>query len=166
MPIGTVTREQLQSLPKTDLHVHLDGSLRPHTMIELARELGVLLPASDPASLAAYMNVSEGRGLVDYLARFDITLSLMQTVEAIERIAFELAADAAADNVRYMEVRFCPGLNTRGGLAPDAVVDAALNGLRRAEVEHEITTAVIICALRNLPVSAAIEMAELAVAYK
>jgi adenosine deaminase len=155
-----VTRELLHQLPKTDLHVHLDGSLRPATMLELAAEAGVTLPAGDAASLGDYMHVRQGRDLVDYLARFDITLALMQTEHAIERIAYELAEDAAAENVRYMEVRFCPALNMRGGLSGEQVVEAALRGLRRAEAS------VIVCGLRNLPVQTSIEMAELAVAYR
>jgi adenosine deaminase len=156
----------LYRLPKTDLHVHLDGSLRPQTMIELAAKTGIELPASDVPALAAHMHVDDGRDLVDYLDRFRITLDLMQTAPAIERIAYELAEDAASENVRYTEVRFCPALNMRGGLTAGDVVDAALSGLRRAEADHEITTAVIICALRNLPVATSIEMAEIAVAFK
>jgi adenosine deaminase len=161
-----ITRELLHRLPKTDLHVHLDGSLRPATMLELARDAGVALPTGDAASLGAWMKVADGVGLVEYLKRFEITLELMQTAPAIERIAFELAGDAAVENVRYMEVRFCPELNTHGGLSADEVVDAALSGLRRAEAEHDISTALIICGLRNLPVQVSIAMAELAVAYR
>jgi adenosine deaminase len=161
-----ITRELLQRLPKTDLHVHLDGSLRAATMLELADEAGVTMPVSDAAGLADFMHVREGRDLVDYLARFDVTLALMQTESSIERIAFELAVDAAAENVRYMEVRFCPELNMRGGLSGEAVVEAALSGLRRADAEHDIETALIICGLRNLPVQTSIAMAELTVAFK
>jgi adenosine deaminase len=161
-----VTRDLLHRLPKTDLHVHLDGSLRPATMLELAGDAGVTLPADDATALGEYMHVRQGRDLVDYLARFDITLSLMQAGPAIDRIAYELAADAAAENIRYMEVRFCPALNTRGGLTAEQALEAALSGLRRAEAEHEITTAVIVCGLRNLPVQTSIDMAELAVAYR
>jgi adenosine deaminase len=161
-----ITRELLHRLPKTDLHVHLDGSLRPATMLELADEAGVSLPAADAAALGTYMHVQDGRDLVDYLARFEVTLALMQTERAIERIAYELAVDAAAENVRYMEVRFCPALSTRGGARPEAVVEAALGGLRRAEADHDIATALIICGLRNLPVRTSIEMAELAVSFR
>jgi adenosine deaminase len=124
------------------------------------------LPATDAAALGEYMHVREGRDLVDYLARFDITLDLMQTAGAIERIAYELAEDSANENIRYTEVRFCPVLSTRAGLSSADVVEATLLGLRRAEADHEITTAVIVCGLRNLPVQTSIEMAELAVSFR
>ena len=156
----------LKRLPKTDLHVHLDGSLRPITMLALAEEIGYKLPAGDPRSLRDFMHVTQGRDLVDYLERFEITLALMQSQNAIERIAYELAADAAEENVRYMEVRFCPELNTRGGLTDEQVVDAVLVGLRHAEAEHEITTGVIVCALRNLPLEHSMRMAEVAIAFR
>lgn len=161
-----VTRDMLHRLPKADLHLHLDGSLRPETMLELADSAGVQLPATDAVALGEYMHVREGRDLVDYLARFDITLALMQTEDAIERIAYELAEDCSLENIRYTEIRFCPALNTRGGLSNEQVVEAALRGLRRAEADHEITTALILCGLRNLPVQTSIEMAELAVDFR
>ncbi|MEO7672186.1 MAG: adenosine deaminase [Longimicrobiales bacterium] len=160
-----VTRALLHELPKTDLHVHLDGSLRPGTMLDLAREYGVAMPAADEAALADYMFVKDARNLVDYLQRFDITLSVMQTAAAIERIAYELAEDAAAENVRYMEVRFCPVLNTRQGLGHHEAVQASLQGLRRAELDYGIRAGVIVCGLRNLDPSTSLELAEVAVDF-
>ena len=161
-----VTRELLEKLPKTDLHVHLDGSLRPETMIELAHEYGIEMPKWDPEELREYMYVRDARNLVDYLARFDTTLSVMQTEESLERIAYELAEDAAKENVRYMEVRYSPVLNIQGGLTLTQAVDAPLRGLRRAEKEFGIRTGVIICGLRNMSPHTSSELADLTVDHR
>jgi len=163
---GQLSRERLVQLPKTDLHVHLDGSLRASTLIELSREHGRPLPFDDEAELADFMCVTDARDLIDYLARFDTTLAVMQTAPAIERIAFELASDCAAENVRYVEVRFSPLLNTRGDLTMHGAIDAALAGLRRAEREHGIRSNLIICALRHMEAATSLELARVAVDYK
>ena len=160
------SRDLIRRLPKTELHCHLDGSLRASTMIELAREYGVVMPEQEAARLTAHMRVDDARHLEDYLARFETTLGVMQTAAAIERIAYELAEDAAAESVRYIEVRFAPVLNVRGGLSNAEAVDAAIAGLARAEREHGIIGRVIICSLRHLPPSVSMELAGLAVAYK
>lgn len=162
----TVTRELLHKLPKTDLHVHLDGSVRPETMIELAHEYGKEMPRWNAEELRDHMHVKDARNLVDYLARFDTTLSVMQTAEALERIAYELAEDAAAENVRYMEVRYSPVLNIQGGLTLDEAVDAPLRGLRRAEQDFGIRTAVIICGLRNMSPNTSMDLADLTVNHR
>ncbi len=157
----------IQTLPKTDLHVHLDGSLRLSTLLELAEQQGVELPAKDPESLARAMNLGQNTGsLVEYLKAFDTTLKVMQTEEALERIAYELAEDAARENVWYMEVRYAPMLHTRKGLRVTQVVEAVLAGLWRAQQDHGIESAVILCGIRNISSRSSLEMAELAVAYK
>ncbi|HEX6558717.1 MAG TPA: adenosine deaminase [Longimicrobiales bacterium] len=161
-----VTRDLLEKLPKTDLHVHLDGSLRPETMIELARAYGKTMPTWDPEELRDHMHVQDARNLVDYLARFDTTLSVMQTAEALERIAYELAEDAARENVRYMEVRYSPVLNIMEGLTLVDAVDAPLRGLARAEQDFGIRTAVIICGLRNMSPNTSMDLAELTVDHR
>jgi adenosine deaminase len=161
-----VTRELLHRLPKAELHVHLDGSLRPETMLELAAEYGKKMPAHDPGHLADYMHVQDARNLVEYLERFEITLSVMQTADALERIAYELAEDLAKENVRYAEIRYSPILNSRGGLPLTETVEAPLRGLRRAEADFGIRTAIIICGIRNMEPATSRDLADLTVAYK
>ncbi len=166
MTAPELTRERLLALPKAELHVHLDGSLRPDTMLELARVSGVELPASDAAELARAMRAHDSRDLNGYLEKFAVTLSLMQEPGALERIAFELARDAAAENVRYLEVRYSPLLHTRGKMTLDEAVEAPLRGLARAEKESGVLTGLIICGIRSLDPRSSLEMAELAVAFK
>ncbi|MFO0658962.1 MAG: adenosine deaminase [Polyangiaceae bacterium] len=159
--------EFFQRLPKTDLHVHLDGSLRLQTIFELAEEQGVELPAKDPEKLRQFMHLGENCGsLVEYLKAFDVTLRVMQTEAALHRIAYELAEDAARENVRYMEVRYAPMLHTRQGLKMVAIVESVLAGLRAAQRDFGIESNVIICGIRNISNESSLEMAELAVAYK
>src|SRR4051812_18876634 len=159
--------EVFKALPKTDLHVHLDGSLRLETILELAKAEKVELPANDIEGLRAAIGCGNNFGsLVEYLRGFDITLRVMQTEEALERIAFELAEDAHRENVRYMEVRYAPMLHTRRGLKLTKVVEAVLAGLRRARETYGIKATVIICGIRNISAESSYQMAELAVAYK
>jgi adenosine deaminase len=156
-----------EQLPKTDLHVHLDGSLRLSTILELAEEGGIELPAMDPEGLRKAMHLGENTGsLVEYLKAFDITLKVLQTEKSLYRAAYELAEDAAAENVRYMEVRYAPMLHTRQGLRLTMVVEAVLAGLRAAQKDYGILSNVIICGIRNISPELSLEMAQLCVAYK
>jgi adenosine deaminase len=156
-----------QKLPKTDLHVHLDGSLRLRTMLELAQQQGIKLPADSEDGLRRAMHCGENTGsLLEYLKAFDITLAVMQTEDALYRVAYELAEDAAAENVRYMEVRYSPMLHVRQGLRLVSVVEAVLAGLRRAYEDHRIESNVIVCGIRNISPESSLEMARVAVAYK
>jgi adenosine deaminase len=159
-------RALLRRLPKAELHCHLDGSVRPSTLLELGREHQVPMPADDVDALREFMIVRDARNLEDYLTRFDITLSVMQTAEALERIAYELAEDAAAEGVRYIEMRYSPVLNIRHNLELGDTVEAPLRGLARAHRDHGIVGRLIVCALRNLPPGISMELAHLAVAYK
>ena len=158
--------EILRRLPKAELHCHLDGSVRPQTLLDLAREYGVQMPRSTVQELRDFMVVGNARNLEDYLERFDVTLSVMQHADALERIAYELAADAHADGVLYIEVRFSPVLNIRAGLEMHEVVEAVGRGLARAEREHGIMSRIIVCALRHLDPGVSLELARLAVAYQ
>lgn len=140
-----LTSEQLRRLPKAELHCHLDGSVRPQTLLELGRELGIRMPRDSADSLRDYMLVSDAKSLEDYLKRFEVTVSVMQTADAIERIAYELGADAAADGVRYIEVRNAPILNSRGVLELGEALEAQIRGLERAERDHGIIARSIVC---------------------
>ena len=159
-------RERLQAVPKAELHLHLDGSLRPSTIMDLAADAGVSLPYDDEHSLYDYMYVQDGRDLMDYLKRFDLTLSVMQTGESLERTARELCEDAAAENVRYLEIRYSPILHQQGDLTLEEAVEAPLRGVRQAEAELGVKAGLIICGIRNLPPETSVRLAELAVAFK
>jgi adenosine deaminase len=162
-----VSEELLRALPKTDLHCHLDGSLRLATLLELADKQGVRLPADTPQGLAKAIHMGETcASLEDYLVAFDVTLAVLQTEEALYRAAYELATDCAAENVRYLEVRYSPVLHTRQGLKPTTIVDAVLDGLRHAKRDSGIKSNVIICGIRHMDPQTSVRLAELAVAYK
>jgi adenosine deaminase len=161
-----LTRDLIARMPKAELHVHLDGSLRPETMIELARDAKVELPSTDPDALRRHMLVSDAKSLEDYLKRFDITVSLLQTAEAIERVSYEMVEDGAADNLRYLEVRYCPHLSVHHGLSMDEVVAAQHRGFARGERDFGLRTRIINCSLRHYPPDRSIEIAELSVRSK
>lgn len=161
------TYELIKRLPKTDLHVHLDGSMRIATILDLALEQKVTLPASDPEKLAGLIMAGDVcTSLTDYLRGFDITLSVLQTEEALYRAAIELVEDAAAENVRYMEVRYSPMLHMKRGLPLTTIVEAVLAGLRDGKEKFGTRSGLIISALRQIDPKWSLRLAELAVAYK
>ncbi len=162
----TIDRGLLRKLPKAELHCHLDGSVRAETLLELGREYGQTMPRGDADALRAHMRVSDAHNLEEYLERFTVTLSVMQTAAALERIAYELAVDAAADGVRYIEVRYSPILNVRHGLSLSDAVEAPLRGLARAQQELGVVGRVIVCAIRSMSADVSLELAELAVAFR
>jgi len=160
------TRELIGRLPKAELHTHLDSSLRPATMIELARTTGFALPHTDPEALGQWMVVRDARNLEDYLAKFEYTIPLLQSAEAIERVSYEMVEDAARDNVRYLEVRYCPWLSRRQGLSMEKALEAELAGLARGERDFGTVTRVINCSLRHYDPGVSLDIARLSVAYR
>src|SRR5215470_10367566 len=165
--MSNLTLDFLQKLPKTDLHCHLDGSLRIRSILELADEQKVRLPATDEDRLAKLIYPGEEcKSLEDYLKAFDVTLAVLQEEEALHRAAFELAEDAAHENVRYIEVRYAPVLHTRRRLKLTNVVEAVLSGLREAKRRYGIRYGVILCGIRSINAESSLRMAELCVAYK
>jgi len=162
-----ITPELIRAMPKTDLHCHLDGSLRLSTILDLAKEQGVALPATDEEGLAKAIHMGElCDDLVDYLKAFDVTLSVLQQDWALERVAYELIADAHADGVRYLEIRYCPVLHLNQGLEAEQVVESVVKGMERGRREFGVDSGLIICGLRNIDPPTSLRLARLAVAYK
>ena len=165
-PVPELTRDLVRRAPKVLLHDHLDGGLRPATVIELAAEFGYHgLPTHDEAELATWFNRGAKRNdLVLYLETFAHTVGVMQHRDAIERVAYECAVDLAADGVVYAEVRMAPELCTEQGLSLDEVVEAMLDGFARGRAETGITIYLICSAMRTAARS--LEIAELAVRWR
>jgi adenosine deaminase len=162
-----LTERILGRLPKTDIHCHLDGCVRPRTLVEMAREQKVKLPTTNLPRLTRSLQAGRRtRNLGDYLEIFKLTLSVLQTQAALRRVAFELGEDAAAENVRHLEVRYSPILHTRKGLKLAAIVDPVLEGLAEAGTCYGISTGVIICGIRQMDPRHSVALAELAVQYK
>lgn len=162
-----LTLDVIRRLPKTDIHCHLDGCLRPKTIVELAAAQGVRLPSRDLPKLTRILQAGKRtRNLADYLKIFDITLSVMQEKEALYRIAFELGEDAAAENIRHLEVRYSPILHRKKRLSFENIVDPVIAGLRDAGLKYGLSTGLIICGIRSMAPRVSLALAELAVAYK
>src|ERR1700734_977218 len=160
------TFEEIRAVPKVLLHDHLDGGLRASTVVDLAHEIGYdKLPSNDPDEVAAWLTRGARRGhLKYYLDAFQHTVAVMQTREALIRVAAECAEDLAADGVVYAEVRFAPELHVAGGLSLDQVVEAVLEGFRRGSAGRGITVYALLTAMRTAARS--LEIAELAVRHR
>lgn len=134
-----------------DLHLHLDGSLRPKTVLELGAEQGISLPAKTLETLIEYLRVPEDcKSLTEYLERFDLPLELLQVPSAIERVTYELVEDLAFMGLEYAEIRFAPQLSTKKGLTQEEVVISAISGLDNALSKYtDIKVELILCCMRG-----------------
>lgn len=163
----TLTPDQIRALPKVVLHDHLDGGLRPQTIIELAAEIGYELPTTDPDALAQwFVEACDSGSLVRYLSTFAHTCAVMQTVEGLRRVAKESVLDLAADGVVYAEQRYAPEQHQERGLSLQEVVDAVEQGFadgvaEAAENGHTIRVGTLLSAMRQADRSA--EIAELTI---
>jgi adenosine deaminase len=157
---------EIRAVPKVLLHDHLDGGVRPATVVELAREIGYdQLPSQDVAEVAKWLRRGAHRGhLKFYLDAFQHTVAVMQTREALIRVAAECAEDLAADGIVYAEVRFAPELHVAGGLTLQQVVSAVLEGFRLGSAGRNITVYALLTAMRTAARS--LEIAELAVRHR
>lgn len=167
---ATVQGVSIRSLPKISLHDHLDGALRPATIIELASAAGIDVPEPDPLALADWFaEKSDSGSLVEYLKTFDLTTAVMQTSEGLTRIAREFVEDLVTDGVIYGEVRWAPEQHLQGGLSLEEAVAAVQAGIEEGEDAADrggrgIRVGQLITAMRHTDRS--LEIAKLAVAFR
>lgn len=156
----------IRRMPKVDLHVHLDGCVKPETIMELARSQDIPLPVDDKAGLIPYMQVGEECcSLKQYLSKFDFVLPFLQSGTALERVAYEAVEQSAAHNGRYVEVRFAPQLHVRNGLSVEEAIHCVIEGLKRAEGELGVKARAIAICLRSHSREANVEVVEAAAQF-
>lgn len=154
-------------LPKVDLHLHLDGSLRTQTVLELAQQQGIPLPGRTLDELRGILEVwGKAKDLADYLTRFDLPVRILQRPDALTRVARELVEDISQENVRYAEIRFAPWLHTRRGMRLSQAIQAVLVGLRQGEERSGVKTSLIVCCMRHHSPQDNLTLAEVAAAFK
>ena len=162
-----ITHALLKRLPKVELHCHLDGSLRVPTILDLAKKEKVTLTTYSSEELSKLLVIGKTRGsLEDYIKRFDITLSVMQTPQALSRTAYELIEDVAKENVRYIEIRYSPILHTGKGMTMGESVEAVRSGLKRGQNDFGVKSGIIVCGIRNISAATSLKLADLTVRYK
>jgi adenosine deaminase len=161
-----ITKEIIKKIPKVELHDHLDGGLRPETIIDIAEQEGIELPEKNPQKLLSWFHRGAHRkSLPLYLETFAVTVAVMQSRESLERIAYEAVIDLAAEQVVYAEIRFAPVLHTAGGMNLEEIVASVLQGLERGRRTTGMEYGLILCAMRNQDPKISLDIAELAVAF-
>lgn len=153
-------------LPKVELHCHLDGSVRPETIIDIAKRENIEIPSYNSDDIKKLIIAPlECKSLEEYLARFQIPIMVIQSKESLRRVAFELFEDAAKENVKYMEVRFAPLLHVHKGLTANEVIESVLEGIREAEELYDVKGNIILSFLKNVPQETIFKVIEEAAKY-
>jgi adenosine deaminase len=160
-------QEFIHTAPKAELHTHIDGGLRPSTVIEIAKKEKIALPSFVESNLKEILTNDEScSSLIEYFKPFDTTISVMQSQDALERVMYEFLEDSSKDNIRYIEARFSPALHLTKGLSLKEVMEAVIRGKNQAEQNFNIKSKLIICGLRQNDIQKNKELAQLAVDYK
>jgi adenosine deaminase len=148
-------------MPKIELHCHLDGSVRPGTIIDIAKREGISIPSFDREEIKEELIAPlDCKSLDEYLKKFSIPNAVMQSKGNLRRITFELFEDAAMENVKYMEVRFAPLLHTRMGLSVEEIIKSVIEGMKEAEEQFDIKGNIILSCMRTMSVESAFEVVE------
>ncbi|WP_235427156.1 adenosine deaminase [Cohnella kolymensis] len=149
-----------------DLHVHLDGCVKPRTLLSLAELQGIPLPTYEANGLLTYLQVDGGcNNLSDYLVKFDFVLPFLQTKEALVQVAWEVVAEASVHRIRYIEVRFAPQLHRHNGLTTEEAINAVIQGLNKGEEQFGVKARVIAICMRNHSFGANLEVVESAASF-
>jgi adenosine deaminase len=160
---ANLVENYLAAIPKAELHLHLDGSVRPATVLELAKENKVPLPSEDLNKLQSFLEADDGtQSLVEYISFFELPIAVMQTVPALERTTYELCLDVARDGVRYVEIRYGPWLHVQRGLSLSEIIRAVLQGWKAGQKETGIAGGIIVTALRDMPPAQNLSLAQAA----
>lgn len=159
------TAALIAAMPKAELHVHLDGCLRPETVAELAAVQGIDLGVAAERVADLLMAPASCGTLVELLGYFATPVRVLQTAEALERATYELCQDAARENVRYLEIRFAPSLHSGGGLPLDEVIRAVLRGWEAGSREYGLVGGIILCAMRHMEPAETRRVAEAGLPY-
>ena len=151
----------LKKLPKIELHCHLDGSVRPQTIIDIAKEENIEIPSYELSQIENMVKAPFNcTSLVEYLKRFDLPNRVMQSRESLKRITFELLEDASHENLKYMEIRFAPLLHTLNGLSVSEVIESIIDGIKKAGEKYDIKANLILCCMRTMTLDDAIYVVE------
>ncbi len=157
---------KFENLPKIELHCHLDGSVRPATIIDIAKREGISIPYYDVDNIKKEVTApAECKSLDEYLKRFEIPSLVMQSKESLRRITFELLEDCAKENVKYIEVRFAPLLHIKQGLSIEEVIESVISGIKDGQDKYDIKGNVILSCMRFMSIDRAFEVVEVGKKY-